>query len=383
MKWNLLMRTLSLSLIACFAAFLSIAVPARSAQQPSAAAATVQAGVEIGAINGAPFRIDIPANYNGTLVMYCHGYGGPTEYKTGPMRSGLALFLDAGYAVAQSAYSGRGWAVKEGIEDTEALRSYFVRKHGAPKRTYVTGHSMGGVITLATIERYPDIYDGALPLCGPLSSILSMMQRRIFDLAVVFDAYFPGVIGSPVNISDQGGNRGALTAAIQKALDSDAEKRAALTRWAGVMSEKEIAPLLAFYAAILQELRARAGGNAFDNRDTVYWGSPDDVWLNRQVGRYAADPQAVEYLRRYYTPTGLLRRPVLAVHNVYDPVVPAWSVNPYGELTRLQGTEAQFVQRFGVKPGHCAFDDRSVMQAFQDLRAWAEEGIRPASGEQK
>src|SRR5580700_11177114 len=30
--------------------------------------------VEIGTINGAAFRIDVPENWNGGLVVYCHGY---------------------------------------------------------------------------------------------------------------------------------------------------------------------------------------------------------------------------------------------------------------------------------------------------------------------
>ena len=30
--------------------------------------------LETGEINGAKFRIDIPENWNGGLVMYCHGY---------------------------------------------------------------------------------------------------------------------------------------------------------------------------------------------------------------------------------------------------------------------------------------------------------------------
>ena len=30
--------------------------------------------IETGEINGAPFRIEVPANWNKGLVMYCHGY---------------------------------------------------------------------------------------------------------------------------------------------------------------------------------------------------------------------------------------------------------------------------------------------------------------------
>lgn len=36
-----------------------------------------QAGArtEVGVIESAPYRIDVPATWNGGLVLYCHGYG--------------------------------------------------------------------------------------------------------------------------------------------------------------------------------------------------------------------------------------------------------------------------------------------------------------------
>ena len=111
--------------------------------------------VETGDLNGARFRIDIPANWTGGLVMYCHGYSTePTTYKSeGTLGERLLPFLNAGYAVAQSGYSAHGWAVQEAIDDTQALRRYFVARCGRPKETFITGHSMGGFTTMALIDR--------------------------------------------------------------------------------------------------------------------------------------------------------------------------------------------------------------------------------------
>ncbi|MGD1098263.1 MAG: hypothetical protein ABSB35_40540, partial [Bryobacteraceae bacterium] len=36
--------------------------------------ASAEPKLEIGAINGAAFRIDVPDAWNGGLVVYCHGY---------------------------------------------------------------------------------------------------------------------------------------------------------------------------------------------------------------------------------------------------------------------------------------------------------------------
>src|SRR5205809_8091969 len=138
--------------------------------------------------------------------------------------------------MAQSAYSTRGWAVKEAMQDTEALRLYFVRKYGKPKRTFVTGHSMGGITTLGIIESYPAQYDAALAICGPLEPSLRGLKKRVFDTLVIFDYYFPGIIGSPVKIAD-----GVTTDALKNVVDADPKKREAVRRWMGLATEGEVA----------------------------------------------------------------------------------------------------------------------------------------------
>jgi pimeloyl-ACP methyl ester carboxylesterase len=347
------------------------------------AVAPVQ-GVEVGTLGKASYRIDIPANFNGQLVMYCHGYGGATKFdkETAPTPV-MNAFLELGYAIAQSGYSAGGWAVKEAIEETEALRKYFASKYGKPKRTWVTGHSMGGTITMATIETYPDAYDGALQMCGPTGATLSMFQRYLFDMLVVYDYYFPGLLGSPAQPGDMVRADPEFLVQIQKEAQMYPDRLAEFQKWSGLRSEVEVSQVVSFFALIQKELIQRAGGNAFDNRSRIYQGTSDDVALNRGVKRYTADPQAVEYLKKYYTPTGDLKKPVLSLHTTYDPLIPAWAANAYGELAVLRGAADLYVQRFVAKSGHCAFSPQQTQKAFQDLVSWKETGQRPESGEQK
>ena len=354
----------------------------RAGAEPSAAVAS-EAKVETGVIGGSGYRIDMPVNYNGSLVVYCHGYGGNVKFDTRPNPL-LKIFTDSGYAVAQAGYSGAGWAVEQALTDTEALRKFFIEKYGKPKHTFVTGHSMGGLITLALIEKYPGNYDGALPMCGPLAPTLSTFQRHLFDVMVVFDYYYPGAIGSPVKFADSVQLNQEYAKELGKIIDADPAKRAAVAKYAGFESpEKETAVGIAFFANILKELAGRAGGNAFDNRDTIYYGTEDDVLLNRSVKRYASDARAVDHVKRYYTSTGKLSRPVLAVHSYYDPVVPTWATDEYGDLVRLNGSLDFFVQRFTVHGGHCAIHPGETLHAFTDLVDWVTNGKRPAAGEQK
>jgi pimeloyl-ACP methyl ester carboxylesterase len=362
---------------------------ARRAMMAAAAAAAKVTepveGVETGKLGDAEYRIDIPKNYNGSLVVYCHGYSATAgKFDKSKEPSDLMKeFLALGYAVAQSGYSSGGWAVKEGIEDTEALRKFFISKYGKPKRTFVTGHSMGGTITLALAETHPEVYDAALQMCGPIGPTQTMFQKRLFDMLVVYDYYFPGIIGTPVAIAEDLSLQQEFLERIEKEAMNFPDRLAAFQKWSGLQSETEIARVVAFYALIQKELMARTGGNAFDNRNTLYQGSPDDGLLNRGVKRYTADPKAVEYLKKYYTPKADPKMPILSLHTVYDPLVPAWQANAYGDMLQLNGGDALYVQRFVSRSGHCKFTPAETIHAFQDLVTWKEQGKRPEAGEQK
>lgn len=128
-------------------------------------------------------------------------------------------------------------------------------------------------------------------------------------------------------------------------------------------------------------MQRRAGGHAFDNTGTVYTGLGDDVALNRAVRRYRADPAAVAYLRQHYSPTGRLARPVLAVHTTYDPVVAPRFANAYASVAARAGAQEHLVARFVAADGHCAIPLAETAAAFDALRAWANGGLKPASGE--
>ena len=349
------------------------AVPARFTQ-------TV---VDTGTIAGAPYRIEIPAGWNGGLVMYTHGYeiiGTPFE----PLAPRHARFREAftsrGFAFAQSWYRAQGWAVREGTDDTEALRRRFIARYGRPDSTFVTGHSMGGLITLATIEGRPAEYDGALPLCGILSPSLEW-ARWMFDLLVSFDYLYPGVLTtSPRGLVDlpaaPAPERDRIVAAVRA--NPEAAERLA-SRFA--LQPRSIPGLVWFLTTIFREMEDRAGGNPFDNRGSVYRGLGNDTASAHGVRRYAADPAAVDYLRAHYTPTGRITDPVFAVHTTYDATVPPEQMDRYRTIAKLAGTEDRFAAAYVIADGHCNFTPAQVGAAFDALRTWAATGQRPAEGE--
>lgn len=349
--------------------------------------ATAAPKVETGIINGAAFRIDVPENWNGGLVVYCHGYNqSPIHYKEGAPNPMAAIFSDQGYAVAQSGYATGGWAIQEAAVDTESLRRYFTTKYGVPKETYLTGHSMGGFLTMMLMETYPTVYDAAMPMCGPLASAESFQSRGAFDALVLFSYYFPGIIPDPTKIPKDfvtGTGDKPLNAKITQALEAAPEKAASLRHQNNLKSNRDLAGTLTFLVYLVKELNERSGGNPFDNRNIIYSGTLDDNELNTHIPRYAADPQAVAYLRTNYTPTGRINKPMLAIHTSYDPLVPVSIPNTYSTLVDLAGTSSLFVQQFVKHDGHCAILPAEVSRGFAELREWKKNGTRPVGGELK
>ena len=362
-----------------YALWLSLVLTAPLRAQPPAPPAGANT-VDSGAINGAPYYIEIPGQWNKGLVLYAHGYtlagGQPPRHDSPRMKALRDAFLSRGFAFAASDYSVQGWAVKEGIEDTEALRRYFVSKYGAPLETYITGHSMGGHITVATIERYPEAYQGALPMCGPLGAALDFFNNSLFDMLVTFEALFPGTIGSPYDPGLATGNK------VKAAIAADPERAGRYAQRYGRTTD-QLPDALAFFQVIAGELKQRAGGEPFDNRNHIYSGFGDDAAFNRTVKRYAPAPAARDYLRQYATPTGRITDPVLAIHTTSDELVLGSDVTAYEVPTALVGTSDRFVARFVEAKGHCNFTPAQTGSAFDALLAWARDGKRPAAGEQK
>src|SRR5882724_12304725 len=89
---------------------------------------------ESGEINGAPYRVVVPATWNGTLLVYAHGYRdkadhpGEVDNRNADVAPSAALeapLLAQGFALAGSAYRDNGWAIGEGILDTKDLAVLF------------------------------------------------------------------------------------------------------------------------------------------------------------------------------------------------------------------------------------------------------------------
>ena len=84
---------------------------------------------------GAFFKIVVPDDWNGDLVIWNHGFSlspiGPVS-DLGPL---APLQLSEGYAVAASSYQQYGWALFKTKNDMQNMYSVFKANFGAPTRS--------------------------------------------------------------------------------------------------------------------------------------------------------------------------------------------------------------------------------------------------------
>ncbi|MEM8562324.1 MAG: hypothetical protein AAGF57_08830, partial [Pseudomonadota bacterium] len=110
---------------------------------------------------GAVYRYEVPINWNGDLVIYAHGFRGrctdelpPLTVDNVPIREYL---LEQGFAWAASSYAKNCYDVKDGVESSNRLARIFSEEVGEPERRFIMGFSMGGHVTGAAIEMFPNV----------------------------------------------------------------------------------------------------------------------------------------------------------------------------------------------------------------------------------
>ena len=132
-----------------------------------------------GDLGGAAYEILLPDSWNGTLMIYSHGYRqaepAPPDFDPvdttpapAPGEEVAEALLADGYALAGSAFATNGWDVADGVAANEALHEFFVDEVGEPDRVYVWGDSLGGLITQTLAEKNADWVSGVAPFCGVL-----------------------------------------------------------------------------------------------------------------------------------------------------------------------------------------------------------------------
>ena len=156
-----------------FAAFVAAAVVAGLALTPVAGAqnatSTHYTGTTADPGGGSSEWIaDVPSAWNGTVVLYSHGFG-PLRAADYPNQATGQELLNEGYALVGSSYdqSNSWWALDTAVADQfaalSALEGLLPRR---PQHVIAFGTSMGGLISAMESEQPRTPIDGSLTTCG-------------------------------------------------------------------------------------------------------------------------------------------------------------------------------------------------------------------------
>ena len=345
--------------------------------------------------NNAGYRIEVPDNWNGKLVLYAHGFrtGNPLEL-TVSNPSIRQHLVTSGYAWAASSYSKNGYDVKQGVKDTHALGQHFNGLVGKPTLTYITGHSMGGHITGVAIEQYPRAYAGALPMCGVMG------DNELFDYFLDFNLVAQALAGVQAEFPFPANYNAVVVPGVKAALGAPypSNLTSAGAKLRGVTQNISGGPRPAFetsfqiWGNFLFTVGVTGGnigvapGNVQDNIDAVYQIdsdpalSADEYALNDAVLRVSQDPQGrhPNGLANIPTISGKLPIPVLSLHTIGDLFVPFSMEQIYARRVAAQGAADRLVVRAIRDHGHCGFALPEQVAAFTDLVNWVEYGVKPA-----
>ena len=392
--------------------------------QPQASGITTYTGTFA---DGATYLIEVPPNWNGTLLLYSHGYnagpGNPAYDASDPYSE--AYLLLAGYALGGSSYATTGWAIKEALPDQIAVVDKFQQLVGAPRKTIAWGLSMGGIITGGLIQQYPNRFQGAMPVCGVMGGAVGFWNEFL-DSAFAFQKLLAPRAGLQlVNITDPVANANAAAAALNAAQQTPQGRArlalvSALADVPGWVTTGQPPPPPTDYAAqelnqygwlagavfpftfyYRAELEGRAAGNPSFNSGVDYVTqlnqSADaqevralyqqarldlsaDLQTLNAASRISANPPSLTYLEQNIDLYRPARIAVLTVHTEADGLVAVQDESAY---RAINGPASPYLRQVYVhRAGHCAFTAPELLAAMQallrrvDTQVWS--GLTPS-----
>jgi pimeloyl-ACP methyl ester carboxylesterase len=392
---------------------------------PSAAGATAPVSgrhTYTGTINGADYRVETPERWNGTLILFSHGYV-PEGVQFPP---GIPLanraeteqwLLEHGYALAGSDFQGRvGLVIEEALADNLALLDWFDRTVGEPRRTIASGFSMGGGIATRLAERHPHQIDGVLAISSQHDA-QATLNRGLDVTFAVRTLLTDDQRLELVKATDPAHSVQVLQQAVQQALTTPAGRAklaligavGGLPAWASA-HEPPPTDLVeairqqawwteAAYIASLGptgrvDVERRAGGNPSFNVGVDYTrqlnrsGQRDFVErAYRQSGadlradlrrlaaapRIAPDPAAVAWMYRYGVSTGTTPTPVVTLHGIAEGIITP-DTRWYGEQVRRFGHPDRLRQLYVDRGDHGPVSAADEIVALRALLTRVETG---------
>ncbi|HKB10702.1 MAG TPA: hypothetical protein VKD69_08605 [Vicinamibacterales bacterium] len=349
------------------------------------------AKAHFGKYDGGLYRIEIPDTWNGDLVLFAHGFVSNAGTNGSTLRVGTHRFrehvIKQGYAWAASSYRCNGYVPGQGLLDTIALVDLFKQANGgrAPGRTYLTGESMGGHITLLGMQEFPTMFAGGLAMCPAGSELFDFFAASSAAAEVITGVQFHAdsipqdiarmneILGKPPDYTEKGRQLASVEIQI-----SGGPRPFAMEG----LASRFLANASTSQSALLGS--TTPGNRAVDTAHIKYTvgdgiGLSADT-LNASARRKTGDPEyrgANSPYEEVAPFDGKLQRPVMTMHGTGDLFVPIFLEQSLKRTVKAAGGEKLLTQRIYRIGGHCQFSVPEMTRAFDDLVAWVKSGTKP------
>ncbi len=369
--------------------------------------------------DGATWIADVPARWNGTLILYSHGFGNLTAQDAPDPATKKAL-LDEGYALVGSSYSGGLWALPHATKDQFASLKQIERHIGTPRTTLAFGTSMGGLVSAQEAQIANGRLDGVLTTCGLVGGGVNLNNYQLDGEYAIATLLTPAQHVKLVNYANAGEAAAAakvLGDAVKAAQDTPAGRaRIALAAaflntptWGGgdepparheyakqeAQQAAQLPGQLQFVISARPSIEQAAGGNAswnvgVDYRKLLLRSSNrhevnalyraagislkrDLQTLNRHE-TIRPNTDALRSLRRTSTVSGHLDVPELDLHTISDTLSPIAYENYYRRLVHRSGDGALLRQAYVKSIGHCNFSTGELVAGVHAIESRVHRG---------
>lgn len=394
---------------ACAALALGAAALPGTAAAATAASGTTASHFTGTLPDGGGWVADLPAHWNGTLLLFGHGYG-PAVAQDAPSDDARTALLARGYALAGSSYDPNGswWALGSAERDQFATLAAFARAAGRPRRTLSVGESMGGLVNAQIARDGAGRVAGALGLCGLVAGGVDLDDYQLDAEYTIASLLLPGQDVPLTGFADAAAANATaqrLTAAVTAA-QATAQGRARIALAAAYLNLSDWAPgqdppaandaegqqaqqyawftqgLLVFIEGGRWSIEQAAGGNTSGNAGidyaaqlrrsehagevrALYRGAGlslrADLTTLTRGAHLRADPAARRRLEATSTAGQRLAVPLLDLHTTSDQLVPVEQENAFAARVRAARDGALLRQAYVAHQGHCAFTTAEIV----------------------
>ncbi len=370
-----------------------------------------------GMVGGALYHIEVPAAWNGKLVMYAHGYAGTGNALAVADPSIRRWLIQNGYAWAASSYSKNYYDVRAGVEDTNALALAFndiATKNGrslaTPTKYFITGHSMGGHITAAAIEDEATAtavhkvkYSGAVPMCGVVGdtelfnefaamqvtaqALAGLPQYPTQNWVDIDELVTTALFGTPTlgNVVTVTAGAGTKYKSVLQNITGGPRPMFDIGLQYGRAFSSAYSTFIADPTTPVGSINGILNKNVLDTTAFTYTIDGDaagSAALNASAQKIAPDADAnrlrTDGLRWVPKVNGEFKIPVVSIHTLGDLFVPFSMEQVYQKRVAAKGNTAFLVQRAIRGISHCDFTTAEQVKAFSDMIAWEGGGTKPA-----